>query len=115
MAKGGRLERCIVQHFDIRSLPGYPNRKVALLVNPPVYDTQYWAEWSQPYGLLRIAALLKKHRYKKLWFYDFMEADQDRQVPFHRINADEVYADRNLPDKKKRSIVITKGQEQLEL
>jgi hypothetical protein len=43
-----------------------------------------------------------------------MEADEDRKVPFHRINADETYANRNWPDKKKRPIVLTKGQEQLE-
>lgn len=102
-------------HFDIRSLPGNPKRKVALLINPPVYDTQYWAEWSQPYGLLRIAALLKKYQYMKLWFYDFMEADLDRKVSFHRINADESYADRDWPDKEKRPIVLSKGEEQLEL
>ena len=22
--------------------------KKALLINPPIYDTQYWAYWSQP-------------------------------------------------------------------
>ena len=34
----------------------------ALLINPPIYDTQYWAQWAQPYGLLRIGALLKKEQ-----------------------------------------------------
>jgi len=28
--------------------------KRALLINPPVYDVQYWAEWSQPHGLLSL-------------------------------------------------------------
>src|SRR5438093_9213219 len=103
----------IEKAFSISALPGTPQRKMALLINPPVYDTQYWAEWSQPYGLLRIAALLKKHRYRKLWFYDFMETGEDRKVPFHRINADEAYAERNWQDKKPRPIVLTKDQEQL--
>ncbi len=35
------------------------NRRRALRINPPVYDTEYWAERSQPNGLSRIAALLK--------------------------------------------------------
>src|SRR6266853_1190060 len=33
--------------------------KRALLINPPVYDAQYWARWSQPAGLLRLATYLK--------------------------------------------------------
>src|ERR1700730_18160122 len=82
-----------------------PHRKTALLINPPVYDTQYWAEWSQPYGLLRIAALLKQYRYKHVDFYDFMEAtpvsgdptdaECKRIVPKHRIHCDESYAEQD--------------------
>ena len=45
----------IARHFSPDALPVNPRRKTALLINPPVYDTQYWAEWSQPYGLVRIA------------------------------------------------------------
>ena len=48
----------IAYHFKTSQLSGNPKRKTALLVNPPVYDTQYWAESAQPYGLLRIARLL---------------------------------------------------------
>src|SRR2546425_8672515 len=108
-----RLERCVDQHFDIRSLPGSPNRKVALLINPPVYDTQYWAEWSQPYGLLRVAALLRKHNYRKLWLYDFMEANEERKVQSYRINPDETYEERNRPDGQIRPIAIEKNGERL--
>ncbi len=46
----------------------------ALLINPPVYDAQYWARWSQPAGLLRIATLLKKKGYQ-IDFIDCMETD----------------------------------------
>lgn len=46
----------------------------ALLINPPVYDAQYWARWSQPAGLLRIATLLKQHGYA-IDFVDCMETD----------------------------------------
>src|ERR1700760_3417859 len=35
----------------------------ALMFNPPVYDAQYWARWSQPAGLLRLATLLKSKGY----------------------------------------------------
>ena len=69
--------------FDLRSLPGDPGEKTALLVNPPVYDTQYWAEWSQPYGLVRIGALLRAAGYTRVLLYDFMETPPNgkRRVP----------------------------------
>jgi biotin synthase-like enzyme len=35
----------------------------ALLINPPVYDVQYWAHWSLPYGLLRVASWLRTKGY----------------------------------------------------
>jgi radical SAM superfamily enzyme YgiQ (UPF0313 family) len=46
----------------------------ALLINPPVYDAQYWARWSQPAGLLRIATLLQQRGYT-VDFIDCMETD----------------------------------------
>ena len=107
----GRVSR----HFHIQDLPLRTSRKTALLINPPVYDTQYWAEWSQPYGLLRIAALLKKHNYKKIWLYDFMETGEDRKVRNHRINPSETYEEKNWPDERISPIVIRKGPEELEL
>ncbi len=36
----------------------------ALLINPPVYDVQYWPEWSQPHGLLKVGTFLKHHGYE---------------------------------------------------
>jgi radical SAM superfamily enzyme YgiQ (UPF0313 family) len=101
--------------FSVSRLTGQSKRKTALLINPPVYDTQYWAEWSQPYGLLRIAALLKKHCYKKIWLYDFMETGEDRKVHNHRISPCESYEAKNWPDQKICPIVIQKGTENLEL
>ena len=35
----------------------------ALLVQPPVYDTQYYAEWSMPSGLLKVATWLRESGY----------------------------------------------------
>jgi radical SAM superfamily enzyme YgiQ (UPF0313 family) len=32
----------------------------ALLFQPPVYDTQYFADWSQPSGLLKVSSWLRK-------------------------------------------------------
>src|SRR5882724_11007978 len=111
----------ISRHFSPDMLSVDPRRKTALLINPPVYDTQYWAEWSQPYGLVRIAALLKKYRYKKIKFYDFMEAkpvsgdpedaDTKRVVARHRIHSDESYAENEGPVFKARPHVIEKGGE----
>ncbi|MBI2682627.1 MAG: radical SAM protein, partial [Acidobacteriales bacterium] len=80
-----------------------------------MYDTQYWAEWSQPYGLLRMAALLKKHKYRKLWLFDFMETDEDRKVRSHRIQPNEDYSERNWPEGQVKPIEIAKAQERLTL
>jgi hypothetical protein len=107
----------IMHHFDIQGLPGDPSQKTALLINPPVYDTQYWAQWSQPYGLLRIAALLKKHSYKRLELFDFMETSPNgrRKVHQHRINPDESYAEQDEPSRPVRPYLIEKNGEQLKL
>lgn len=55
----------------------------ALLINPPVYDAQYWARWSQPAGLLRIATLLKQKGYS-IDFVDCMETNERGMVPKSR-------------------------------
>jgi radical SAM superfamily enzyme YgiQ (UPF0313 family) len=44
--------------------PASGKGKNVLLINPPVYDTRYWDRWSQPYGLLRVATLLRKLGYR---------------------------------------------------
>lgn len=36
----------------------------ALLINPPVYDIQYWERWSLPHGLLKVATFLKSKGYE---------------------------------------------------
>src|SRR5947209_144214 len=57
------------------SIQEYPSgKRRALLINPPVYDAQYWARWSQPAGLLRIATLLDRKGYK-VKLVDCMETD----------------------------------------
>lgn len=115
----------IDRHFCLKSLDGDPQKKVALLINPPIYDTQYWAEWSQPYGLVRIAALLRKHRYRRIAFFDFMEAtpvssdpedaEGKRFVPKHRIHCDQSYAEQTGPVSRARPYVVEKDGERLEL
>jgi len=106
----------IVRRFDVHDLPGDPQQKIALLINPPVYDTQYWAEWSQPYGLLRIAALLKKHGYKRRELFDFMEtAGPKRVVPKRRISPDESFAEKDEPAPHARPIRIGKDGQHLDL
>jgi hypothetical protein len=49
----------------------------ALLINPPVYDTQYWAHWSLPYGLLRVASWLRERGYI-LKLIDCLDANKTR-------------------------------------
>lgn len=98
----------ITTKFDIRSLPGEPRRKTALLIAPPVYDTQYWSQWSQPYGLLRIAALLKKHRYRRIEQFDFMEVGSSKRIHQHRINVGDSYIENEDPERPITPYVITK-------
>lgn len=39
-------------------------KRSSLLINPPVYDVQYWPRWSLPHGLLRVATYLKRKGYE---------------------------------------------------
>src|SRR2546422_2157899 len=65
-------------NYSIQAYP--PGARHALLINPPVYDAQYWARWSQPAGLLRIASLLRKSGYR-IDLIDCMETDTRGFVP----------------------------------
>src|SRR5215470_12501264 len=56
------------------------HRRSALLINPPLYDSQYWARWSLPYGLLRVASWLKTKGYI-LKLIDCLEANKTRIAP----------------------------------
>jgi hypothetical protein len=80
-------------------LPGDPRQRTALLINLPVYDTQYWAEWSLPYGPLHIARLLGHLGYRRRELFDFMEAGgEKRKVAQRRIAPGESFAEKNTPD-----------------
>jgi len=107
----------VVKAFDIGQLPGEARKKTAVLIAPPVYDTQYWSQWSQPYGLLRIAALLKRRRYKRVELFDFMEVHPGERIRQRRISVGESYAERDEPGHPIRPYVITKpgDPDQLEL
>jgi radical SAM superfamily enzyme YgiQ (UPF0313 family) len=94
--------------LDLHDLDGEPKKKTALLIAPPVYDTQYWAQWSQPYGLLRVASLLKKHQYKRIELFDFMEVREGEKAHQHRINPGEVFGDREEPNRPIQPHRITK-------
>src|SRR3954454_24019771 len=54
------------------------HRRSALLISPPVYDTQYWAHWSLPYGLLRVASWLRSKGYV-LKLVDCLEANSKKR------------------------------------
>lgn len=57
----------------------------ALLINPPIYDTQYWAYWAQPHGLLKVATWLRTQGYTHLRLIDCLATDEKRQVPFQVV------------------------------
>jgi hypothetical protein len=100
----------------VRSFSGDPAEKTALLINPPVYDTQYWAEWSQPYGLLRIAHLLGNVGYKRRELFDFMEArGETRKVVQRRIAPGESFVEKDAPASKSPPYRIEKDGQHLDL
>lgn len=108
----------ILQGFRHTDLPEQPRDRTALLINPPVYDTQYWAEWSQPYGLLRIASLLGRLGYKRRELFDFMEATGDgvrRTVTKRRIAPGESFVAKNTPAPKSPPYRIEKDGQAQEL
>ena len=51
----------------------------ALLISPPVYDTQYWPHWSLPYGLLRVASWLRTKGYV-LKLIDCLDAANEKRT-----------------------------------
>ncbi len=51
----------------------------AILIHPPIYDTQYWAYWAQPHGLLKVATWLKNSNYS-LRLLDCLSTDKKREV-----------------------------------
>jgi len=69
----------VVSNATFSVASGRPGFRRALLINPPVYDAQYWARWSQPAGLLRLAALLKHQGYH-VDLVDCMETDAKGHV-----------------------------------
>lgn len=67
----------IIQGSELKLGPVRGKR--VLMINPPVYDAQYWSRWSQPAGLLRLSTLLKSHGYK-VELLDCMESDANGRV-----------------------------------
>ena len=51
----------------------------AILIHPPIYDTQYWAYWAQPHGLLKVATWLKSNNYS-LRLLDCLSTNKKREV-----------------------------------
>jgi radical SAM superfamily enzyme YgiQ (UPF0313 family) len=52
----------------------------ALLIHPPIFDTQYWAYWAQPHGLLKVASWLRSKGYTHLRLLDSLATNKDRKV-----------------------------------
>lgn len=57
--------------------------KKALLINPPVYDTQYWERWSLPHGLLRVATYLMNNGYE-VQLRDCLASDKKHPLKMKR-------------------------------
>ena len=76
-------QRLTDETFQVETVPA--GSRSVLLLNPPVYDAQYWARWSQPAGLLRVATLLDQRGWT-VRLIDCMETDESGLVPkSHRV------------------------------
>jgi radical SAM superfamily enzyme YgiQ (UPF0313 family) len=71
-------------------------RKRALLINPPVYDVQYWAQWSQPHGLLKVGSYLKQQGYETR-LIDCLYPDARGNVPKRILSVAEFCSMRETP------------------
>lgn len=80
---GNTRETALVNAAQFSSYLEPRRGRRALLLNPPVYDAQYWARWSQPAGLLRIASLLRQLGYA-VDLIDCMETNASGYVPKSR-------------------------------
>jgi radical SAM superfamily enzyme YgiQ (UPF0313 family) len=74
------VETKVVTESTFQFREGRSGFRRALLISPPVYDSQYWARWSQPAGLLRIGSYLKERGYR-VDLIDCMETNQEGFVP----------------------------------
>ncbi len=74
------IETKVVNEFTFPIPQGKKGFRRALLLSPPVYDSQYWARWSQPAGLLRLSTHLKSQGYH-VDLLDGMETDKEGFVP----------------------------------
>jgi radical SAM superfamily enzyme YgiQ (UPF0313 family) len=80
--KTNHMTELVTEHtFDVPNGPQGFRR--TLLLNPPVYDAQYWARWSQPAGLLRLGTYLKQCGHA-VDLIDCMETDERGFVPKSR-------------------------------
>lgn len=79
-------------------------KKFAVLINPPIYDTQYWARWSMPHGLLKIGTWLRNAGYDLRLFDCLNPYGEDSGVPGrHGVTDFESY---DAVRKEKRSVAI---------
>ncbi|WP_062239020.1 radical SAM protein [Fictibacillus sp. FJAT-27399] len=76
--------------------------KLAILINPPVYDTQYWARWSMPHGLLKVATWLREEGYDLKLFDCLNPYGEDSGVIGKTVDFESYDAVR----KEKKSVVV---------
>jgi|GEM_PF-4936221 len=67
----------IAHDLNPRALPWEPRRKSAAFVTHAVHGAHYWAEWSQPHGLLRIGAPPRQCGRKGVELFGFVLASRN--------------------------------------
>ncbi|WP_246943463.1 radical SAM protein [Bacillus pinisoli] len=76
--------------------------KLAILINPPIYDTQYWARWSLPHGLLKIGTWLRDEGYDLKLFDCLNPYGEDSGVSGKAVDFESYDAVR----KEKKSVAV---------
>jgi radical SAM superfamily enzyme YgiQ (UPF0313 family) len=76
--------------------------KLAILINPPIYDTQYWARWSLPHGLLKIGTWLRNEGYDLKLFDCLNPYSEDSGVTGKAVD----FESYDAVKKEKKSVVV---------
>jgi radical SAM superfamily enzyme YgiQ (UPF0313 family) len=83
-------------------------KKLGILINPPIYDTQYWARWSMPHGLLKIGSWLRNNGYSLQLFDCLNPYSEDSGV----LTRDADFESYDAVRRQKKSVVVMASTEE---
>jgi radical SAM superfamily enzyme YgiQ (UPF0313 family) len=78
----------------------------ALLIQPPVYDTQYYAEWSMPSGLLKVSSWLREALGYDVRLIDCLYPNSKGEVSHRIIGVSQVCSTLQWPLEEYRAMTV---------